>query len=80
MERGDIVSCSDLDSSIGARDCVYEGNMVALLALVYNIGNIWLMGVFNGIRGRLGCSNDNIYSNPAQNKVLFEFSFLYSCL
>ena len=67
-ERGDIVSCDDLDLDIGARVFVSEGDMVSLLALVSKIVNLRFLGGLNGIIEILGVSYDNGYSNPSLNK------------
>ena len=67
-ERGDVVSCDDLDLDIGARVFVSEGDMVSLLSLVSKIVNLRFLGGLNGIIEILSVSYYNGYSNPSENK------------
>ena len=57
MEEDDVVTYYDLDWAIKARICLAEGDMAALLALASKIGNLRLLGGFNGLRGSLGGEN-----------------------
>ena len=50
---------------------VAEGDMVPLIDFAYNTCKIILMGGLNGLRGRCGSGNDNVYSVPTHNKLFF---------
>ena len=76
-EGDDVFSCADLDSATGMWACFYEGSMVSMIALVYNIGNIMLLGGSNAIRGILGGMNDNGYIVPSHNKLIFLGFYLF---
>ena len=49
-EEDNVLSSADLDSSIEARGCVAEVDMVALLVPESNIGNVRFLMVSNGCK------------------------------
>ena len=57
----DVVSCTELELNMKTGYCVSKGGMFALLGLTYKTGNLRYLGGLNGIRGRWGGGNDNIY-------------------
>ena len=62
---------ADPDSAIETSCSAVEGFMVALIALVSNIGNLRIMWVFNGHIGRICGVNENGYSGPLHKKICF---------
>ena len=52
--------------------------MFSLIAFVFNIEDLRLLGGLNGPRGRLGGSNENSYIVPQHKKLSFLVFYLLS--
>ena len=59
MKEDYDVSCAEIYLDIVVSVCVTKGDMVALLKLAPNTGNIRFLDGLNGIRGSCGGNSDN---------------------